>query len=125
MDFASGAEATGRAARPDRAFHRKTPARTRIAATTGTTHAGARRRAAGVTAVSERFERASRSKARSRAVWNRRPDSFSRQCRTTRSTAGGTWRFVAERSGGSSLRIALIVKAPETLRNARWPDSIL
>jgi len=53
----------------------------------------------------------SRSKARSRADWNRCSGSFSRQWRTMRSRPGGIWRLVAERSGGSSFRIALIVSA--------------
>ena len=34
------------------------------------------------------------------------------------------FRFVAERSGGSSRRIADIVSAAESRWNARWPESI-
>ncbi len=34
------------------------------------------------------------------------------------------FRFVAERSGGSSFRIAAIVSPAESPRNGRWPESI-
>ena len=41
-----------------------------------------------------------------------------------RSSPGWTLLFVAERSGGSSRRIADIVSAAESRWNARAPDSI-
>jgi len=62
--------------------------------------------------------------ARSRADWNRCSGFFSRQCRTIRSIPGGTFWFVREMSGGSSFRIADIVSAAESPRNARCPASI-
>ena len=69
-------------------------------------------------------ESASRSKAMSRADWNRSPGVFSRQWPTIRSRAGGRLRFVSDRSGGSSLRIAFMVSTAEAPRKARRPDSI-
>ena len=65
----------------------------------------------------------SRSNARSCAEWNRSSGFFSRQWRTTRSSPGCTFLFVAERSGGSSRRIADIVSAAVSRWNARAPES--
>ena len=59
-------------------------------------------------------ESCSRSKARSRADWKRSSGFFSRQWRTIRSRAGGRLRLVSLRSGGSSLRIAVIVSTAES-----------
>ena len=79
----------------------------------------------GVTPVGvETPERASRSKATSRADSNRSSGFFSRQWRTIRSSPGWMSLFVCERSGGSFDRIAVIVSAAVSPRNARWPDSI-
>ncbi len=55
-----------------------------------------------------------RSKARSCAEWKRSSGFFSRQCRTMRSRPGWMFLLVAERSGGSSLRIADIESAAES-----------
>ena len=65
-----------------------------------------------------------RSNARSCAEWKRSSGFFSRQWRTTRSRPGATFLFVAERSGGSSRRIADMVSAAVSRWNARDPDSI-
>ena len=73
---------------------------------------------------SETLESASRSNATSRADSNRSSGFFSRQCRTIRSSPGWTSLFVCDRSGGSFVRIAVIVSAAVSPRNARWPDSI-
>ena len=59
----------------------------------------------------------------SRADWKRWSRSFSRQCRTTRSSAGGMLRPDAESSGGSSLRIAAIVSLTVSFLNALLPES--
>jgi hypothetical protein len=67
---------------------------------------------------------ADKSKARSWAEWKRCSGFFSRQWRTMRSSAGEMSPFAAERSGGSSLRIADIVSAEESRRKARLPESI-
>ena len=70
-------------------------------------------------------ESASRSNATSRADSKRSSGFFSRQCRTIRSSPGGTSLFVWEMSGGSFVRIAVIVSAAVSPRNARWPDEHL
>ena len=67
---------------------------------------------------------ASRLKATSRADWKRSAGFFSRQWRTMRSSAGETLRLVSPRSGGSSLRMALMVSTEESPWKARLPDSI-
>ncbi len=59
----------------------------------------------------------------SRADWKRRSRSFSRQCRTIRSRAGGMFLPEADSSGGSSFRIAAIVSLAVSLRNAFLPES--
>src|ERR1700739_5109907 len=53
-------------------------------------------------------ESASRAKARWEAEWKRCEGSFSRQRRTTRSTATGVSGESCEIDGGSSLRMALV-----------------
>src|SRR5512140_2300495 len=60
--------------------------------------------------------------AMSFADWNLFPRSFSRQCWTIWSRAGGMFRPDAESSGGSSFRIADIVSAGVPLLNAFLPD---
>ena len=60
----------------------------------------------------------------SRADWNRSSGLFSRLWRTTRSSAGEIFWFVAESSAGSSRRIADIVSAAESPWNALLPESI-
>jgi len=69
-------------------------------------------------------ETASRSYAMSRADWKRSSGLFSRQCETSRSSAGATLRAVSARGGGSSFRIALRTSAEESPRKARRPESI-
>jgi hypothetical protein len=69
----------------------------------------------------EIVESVSRLNARSRADWKRCSRSFSRQRRTSRSTAGGTPGLNCVTSGGSSFRIALSVSMPELRLKARWP----
>src|SRR5215471_6985472 len=59
-------------------------------------------------------DKASIANARSLAEWNRSSGFFSRQCRNTRSRAGARFLLLSERSGGSSLRIALIVSAADS-----------
>ena len=60
----------------------------------------------------------------SRADSKRSSGFFSRQCRTIRSSPGWISLFVCESSGGSLVRIAVIVSAAVSPRNARWPASI-
>jgi len=71
----------------------------------------------------EASDNARRSNARSCAEWNRSSGFFSRQWRITRSRPGWTFLFVAERSGGSSRRMADIVSAAVSRWNAREPES--
>ncbi len=72
----------------------------------------------------ERPETSSSANATSCAEWKRCSGLFSMQRRTIRSSPGETPWFVAERSGGSSRRIADIVSAAESPRNACRPESI-
>src|SRR6476646_995094 len=66
----------------------------------------------------------SSANARSVADWNRRSGFFSRQRRTIRSTPGEIESFVVSSSGGSFVRIAVIVSAAVSALNARSPPSI-
>ena len=83
----------------------------------GSSHQRPRFRSAGsartpvVVDEAETPESASRSNATSRADSNRSSGFFSRQCRTIRSRPGGTSLLVWEMSGGSFVRIAVIVSA--------------
>jgi hypothetical protein len=90
------------------------------------THSRVRRAARGLGptafAEAEASDKASSANARSLAVWNRAAGLFSRQRSTMRRRAGGIARPVPPRSGGSSLRIAVIVSAGVSRRNARRPD---
>ena len=79
---------------------------------------------AAVSAGVDASDSARRSNARSCAEWNLSSGFFSRQWRITRSSPGCTFLFVAERSGGSSRRIADMVSAAVSRWNAREPDSI-
>jgi hypothetical protein len=56
--------------------------------------------------------------------WNRAAGFFSRHRSTMRASAGGIGRSVVLRSGGSDFRMAVIVSAPVSPRNARCPVSI-
>ena len=67
---------------------------------------------------------ASRSKARSRADWNRRARVLLEAMAHEPLEAGGEVLLVTESSGGSSFRIAAIVSPAESPRNARRPESI-
>ena len=62
--------------------------------------------------------------ATSRIDWKRSSGSFSRQRRTTYSSAGGNSRPGAESGGVSSRMIACIVSTAEPRRNAARPLSI-
>ena len=64
------------------------------------------------------------SNATSRADWKRSSGFFSRQCRTIRSSAGGSGWPPSAAGAGSSLRIAFIVSTAESPSNARRPVSI-
>ena len=64
---------------------------------------------------------ASSAKATSRADWNRSAGAFSRHRLTTRSSAGDT---AASSDSGSSRRMAVMVSAQVSRRNARRPESI-
>jgi hypothetical protein len=64
------------------------------------------------------------AKPRSWAVRNRCSGDFSVQRCTMRSTNAGTRSSDAERSGRSSLRIALMLSAAEPRSKAASPDSI-
>ncbi len=55
----------------------------------------------------------------SRADWKRSSGFFSRQWRTSRSRPGWISLFVWDRSGGSFVRIAVIVSAAVSPRKAR------
>jgi len=59
--------------------------------------------------------------ATSRADWKRFSRSFSRQCRTTLSRAGDTFRPDSESSGGSSRMTAAIVSLAVSRLNALRP----
>ena len=59
-----------------------------------------------------------RLNAMSLADWNRCSRSFSRQCWTTRSSAGEMFLPDSDSSGGSSRRMAAIVSALVSRRNA-------
>src|SRR5205807_8779486 len=72
----------------------------------------------------ETDDNVSRLKARSRADWNRRSRSFSRQRRTRRSSGAGMFGNVSVSSGGSSLRMARSVSIDVSRLKARAPDSI-
>jgi hypothetical protein len=61
----------------------------------------------------------SSANAMSLADWNLCSGLFSRQWRTTRSRAAGMGRPVADGSGGSSRRTAVIVSAAVSRWNAR------
>jgi hypothetical protein len=60
----------------------------------------------------------------SRADWKRSPGFFSKQCCTMRCSAGDTPEPLAAISGGSSLRIAVMLSAAVSRANARDPVSI-
>jgi hypothetical protein len=73
--------------------------------------------------VPDPLDSASNANAKSRADWKRSSGFFSRQCRTTRSSAGGSGRPVVTISGGSSVRMAFIVCTAVSPMNGRAPDS--
>ena len=81
------------------------------------------RRAFGALLAAAGEDWSERLNAMSRADWNRCSRSFSRQCLTTRSSAGETFRPDSDSSGGSSRRIAAIVSAFVSRRNAFLPES--
>ncbi len=63
------------------------------------------------------------AKAMSLALWKRSAGDFSRQCDTIGPMAGGRPLEAASGiSGGSSLRIAVMVSAVVSRWNARWPE---
>src|SRR6185503_3502741 len=63
-------------------------------------------------------EGASSANARSVALWKRRAGCFSRHRRTMRSSDGLIVELVALNSGGSSFKIAAMVSADVSRRNA-------
>ena len=69
-------------------------------------------------------EAAGERERRSSVEWNRMAGVFSRQRSTMRTTGAGMCRSLAESSAGCSWRIADIVSAGVSLRNAGWPESI-
>src|SRR5687767_1080156 len=79
---------------------------------------------AAVVEAEDPVDSVSRAKARSLADWKRRSGVFSRQRRTIRSREGEIAIAVVSRSGGSLVRIAVIVSAAVSPLKARTPLSI-
>ena len=102
-----------------RCHSRKPIARSAAAAASGNRRLGRNREAGKPGAVTVSDEASVSANATSFADWKRRAGSFSRQRRTTRSSARGASGRVSVTEGGWSVRIRLIVSAGELPRNAR------